>query len=126
VFGGAVHRVVGNGVFVHLYVVGAVLASLGHVVYGAVTGDLVPALGASGAIMTIAVVYAALFPKRILMLNFFIPVPAGLAVAGYIALDLFGLVGGRGGIAHAAHLGGALYGVLFWLFWLRRRVSRRR
>jgi membrane associated rhomboid family serine protease len=116
---------VGDALFVHLYVVGALLASVGHVAYGLVSGSPAPALGASGAVMTVAVVYAALFPRRTLMINFFIPVPAVLAVAGYVLLDLFGMLGGnKDGVAHAAHLGGAVYGFLFWLLWLRRRVVR--
>lgn len=126
VFGKAVHRVLGDLLFVHLYVVGAVLASLGHVIYQYLTGSPAPALGASGAVMAIAVVYAACFPKNKLLVFFVIPMPAAIAVAGFILLDLFGAVGqANSGIAHAAHLGGALYGLLFWALWLRTRLVRK-
>jgi membrane associated rhomboid family serine protease len=122
VFGRDVHRVIGDLWFAHLYVVGAILASLGHVAYGFVTGDPSPALGASGAVMAIAVVYAALFPRRTLMVQFILPLPAVVAVGLYVLLDVFGVLTGGGNVAHAAHLGGAAYGLLFWAFYLRGRV----
>lgn len=125
VFGRDVLRVCGSLAFVHLYVVGALLASVGHLAYSLVASDPSPALGASGAAMAISVVYAALFPRRILLINFFIPVPAALAVAVYVVLDLIGALGGNtDNVAHAAHLGGAVYGFLFWLVWVRPRVRR--
>lgn len=127
VFGRPVAETLGSRALLHLYVAGALLASVGHVVFGLVTGSTTPALGASGAAMAIAVVFAALFPKAKLLLNFFIPVPAAVAVLLYIAIDLAGLVGvGRGGIAHAAHLGGAVYGLAYFLVVVRPRWSRRR
>lgn len=125
VFGSAVHQVVKDVLFIHLYVVGAVLASLAHVAYGAALGSAVPALGASGAVMGIAVVYACLFPRNKLLIMFFLPAPAWLAVAGFIALDLFGVLSPvSDGVAHMAHLGGAAYGAAFYYFWLRKRVVR--
>ncbi len=126
VFGRDVHQVAGNLGFAHLYVAGALAASVGHVAVSVATGNATPALGASGSVMAIAVVYAALFPKRILLLGFFIPVPAAIAVLLYIVADVAGLFGGaRTGIAHAAHLGGAFYGFFYWLFWLRPRLRPR-
>jgi len=122
VFGRDVLLRVGRVGFVHLYVAGGIVASLGHVLWQVATDSPVAALGASGSVMAIAVVYAALFPRRILMVNFFIPVPAALAVAAYIAIDVVGAVGGLGGsVAHAAHLGGAAYGLSYWLVRLRGR-----
>jgi membrane associated rhomboid family serine protease len=72
--------------------------------------------------MAIAVMFAALFPDRTLLLQFFIPVPAAVAVGGYILLDVLGLVGGGslgGNVAHAAHLAGAAYGLAWWWFRVR-------
>lgn len=120
VFGRAVGRAVGSLQFLHLYVVGGIVASLGHVAYNAVSGDMVPALGASGAVMALAAVYGALFPDRTLLIGFVLPMPAWLAVLLFILLDVFGLISGGGGIAHAAHLGGAAYGLAFWYLRLRR------
>lgn len=121
VFGRDVLARVGRVGFVHLYVAGGIVASLGHVAWQYVTDSQVAALGASGSVMAIAVVYAALYPKRILMVNFFIPVPAAIAVLAYIGLDIVGAFGGLGGrVAHAAHLGGVAYGLLYWFLRVRR------
>jgi len=126
VFGRDVYRVTGARGFLHLYVVGALIASLGHVAYSLLSGSPNPALGASGSVMAIAVVFAALYPRRILLVNFFIPVPAALAVAVYVVLDALGVFGGTSdNIAHAAHLGGAAYGLLYWLVALRRKQRLR-
>jgi membrane associated rhomboid family serine protease len=121
-FGRDVHRVTGALGFLHLYVVGALLASLGHVAYSLLSGSPTPALGASGSVMAITVVFAALYPRRTLLVGFFIPVPASLAVVAFVVLDVMGVFGGTtDNVAHAAHLGGAAYGLLYWLVLLRRR-----
>lgn len=125
VFGGAVEQVLGPRRFTHLYLAGGIAASLGHVMFSLVSGSPNPALGASGSVMALAVMFALLFPKRTLLINFFVPVPAGIAVAGYVLLDLAGAVSGGSSIAHAAHLGGALYGYLYYRFAIRPRLRRR-
>jgi membrane associated rhomboid family serine protease len=126
VFGRDVAALLGPWRSLHLYLAGALLASLGHVVFQMLTGSDQPALGASGSVMTFSVVFAALYPTRRLMINFLIPVPAAVAVAGYLVLDLVGAIGGAGsGIAHAAHLGGALYGLVYWFTRLRGRTPVR-
>jgi membrane associated rhomboid family serine protease len=111
VFGREVEQVIGSRGLLRLYIMGALIASLGHLGFNFLSHTDVAALGASGAVMAIAVQYGALFPKRVLMINFFIPIPAAIAVAGYVLLDVWGMFSGGDGIAHAAHLGGAAYGL---------------
>lgn len=119
VFGRAVAPVIGWRDVLQVYVVGGIVASLGHVAYGLITGDTTPALGASGSVMAFAVLYGALFPNRTLLLGFFLPVPAAVGVGGYILLDVMGAFAGGTGIAHAAHLAGGAYGLFYW--WQRSR-----
>ncbi len=121
VFGQDVCARVGQRAFLGLYVAGAVIASCGHLVWQAVSGAEAPALGASGAVMAIGAVYGCLFPKRILLVGLIVPMPAWLAVVAWAALDVAGLFGGGDGIAHAAHLGGAAFGLLYWALRLRGR-----
>ena len=126
VFGRSVGEVVGSRGLVHVYLVGGLLASLGHVAFQIITGSNVPALGASGSVMAFAVVYGATFPKRKLYLYFAIPVPAIILVVGFVVMDLMGVLGvGKSNIAHAAHLGGAFYGLAYWAFVVRRRLKGR-
>jgi membrane associated rhomboid family serine protease len=126
VFGRDVERVVGPRGFLHLYLAGGILASLGHVLYGVVMGTTVPALGASGAVMAVAVVSAFLFPNRVLLLFFVIPLPQFVAVGLFLLIDVAGMVSPQGDmIAHAAHLGGALYGWFYYRRHLRGYLEER-
>jgi membrane associated rhomboid family serine protease len=87
-----------------------------------------PMVGASGAIYGILVAFGLLYPNAKLALLFvpvpiaakyFIPVLLGLdLLSGVTGFSLFG-----GGIAHFAHLGGALIGFLLMWHW-RNRVRR--
>ncbi|MBX2797117.1 MAG: rhomboid family intramembrane serine protease [Myxococcales bacterium] len=120
VFGRAVGQAKGTRVLLQLYLVGGIVASLGHVLYAMASGDPTPALGASGAVMALAVMYGLMFPNRVLLVNFFIPVPAGVAVGLFIVMDLVGLISLGSPIAHAAHLGGAAYGFAYWYLYERR------
>ncbi len=124
-FGRAVEIALGARRLLSLYVMGGVLASLGHVVYGLVMESPAPALGASGAVSAIAVVFAGMFPRARLYVNFIIPLPAALAVGLFLLIDLFGVLNPRPDmIAHAAHLGGAFYGVLYWMLAVRSHQRR--
>lgn len=134
VFGAPVMMVIGERRFVGLYVVGGLLGSVGHVLWGLATGQDAPALGASGAVMAVAVPFGVWFPRQVLLLGFFIPVPAWLAVILFIGLDVLGLFGsspldGDQAVAHAAHLGGAVAGLAVAVWgWVRMRqaAARRR
>jgi membrane associated rhomboid family serine protease len=82
----------------------------------------VPTMGASGAVMGIFAAFAYTFPNTQL---FIIPIPfpikAKWAMIGLIALDLFGGFSSRSsGVAHFAHVGGALVGILILMIWNKR------
>lgn len=82
----------------------------------------VPMVGASGAIYGILTAFGMLFPNAKLRLIFFpVPVAAKYFIPVLLLLDLFSGVTGfsifGGGIAHFAHLGGALIGFLLILLW---------
>ena len=92
-----------------------------------------PAVGASGAIYGVLVAFAFKFPEAELMLMFIpVPVKAKYFIPAIVALDLFsGLTGfsvfgafGGGGIAHFAHVGGALIGYLLMLYFQKTQFRR--
>lgn len=79
-----------------------------------------PILGASGAISGIILAFAMKFPNAELMLIFFpVPIKAKYFVPGILAIDLYlGLNRfSWDNVAHFAHLGGALFGLLLILYW---------
>ncbi|MGE5355357.1 MAG: rhomboid family intramembrane serine protease [Deltaproteobacteria bacterium] len=71
----------------------------------------VPAVGASGAVFGIVAGFATQFPRRKLMLIIPpIPVEARILIPIIIVLELFLGLGGNDGVAHFAHIGGAITG----------------
>ena len=73
-------------------------------------------LGASGAIS--AVLFAAIvyFPwMELFIIPIPLPIPAPLFAVGYVAYSWYSARQARGRINHDAHLGGALFGLLFVL-----------
>lgn len=79
----------------------------------------VPVLGASGAIFGILAAFAMYWPNTELYIMFIpMPIKAKYAVIGYAAYELFsGISGFQPGVAHFAHLGGALFGFLLVKYW---------
>ena len=78
-----------------------------------------PMLGASGAIFGLLAGYGTLYPNRQIMLLIPpIPMKAKYMVLIYGAIELFLGVGPFDtGIAHFAHLGGALFGFFLIMYW---------
>jgi len=78
-----------------------------------------PTVGASGAVFGILLAFGVLFPNTQLMLLFPpIPIKAKYFVLGYGAIELYLAVTQPGSnIAHAAHLGGMLFGYIMIRYW---------
>ena len=81
-----------------------------------------PTLGASGALYGIQIGYAMLYPNdRWTLLFPPVTLKAKWFVVIFIAMELFtGVTGTLDGIAHFAHLGGALFGFLMILYWKKK------
>ena len=92
----------------------------------------VPAVGASGALYGILVAFAFMFPNAELMLLFIpIPIKAKYFVTVLVLYDfIMGMTGssvfGGGGIAHFAHVGGALTGFLMMWYWKKNQFNKNR
>ncbi len=86
------------------------------------------AVGASGAIYGILVAFAFMYSEARLMLIFLpVPIKAKYFVPALIALDLFfGVSGINTGIAHFAHLGGALIGFIMMWYWKKNQFNDKR
>jgi len=86
------------------------------------------ALGASGAVYGILVAFGIMFPNIELMLIFLpVPIKAKYFIPGIIAMDLiFGITGTPTGIAHWAHIGGALFGFIMAWYWKKNSFDNHR
>jgi membrane associated rhomboid family serine protease len=121
VFGPAVESRLGSRRFLLYYLycgVGAALFSL----LLATMMPIAPFIGASGAVLGVALAFAVFYPDAELLL-FPIPFPikAKWLVVGYVVLDIVGALGQPDGVAHIAHLGGVGAG---WLWFALGRMAR--
>jgi membrane associated rhomboid family serine protease len=82
----------------------------------------VPTLGASGAVMGIFAAFAYTFPNsQLFILPIPFPIKAKWALLGLVALDLFGGVSNQqSGVAHFAHIGGAIVGIILVMVWNKK------
>jgi membrane associated rhomboid family serine protease len=116
--GSEVEGIYGPREFLAFYLVAAVVASAVYVASDALAGGHSRALGASGAVTAVLVVFALHYPTRQILLFFILPVPVLLMVVIYVIVDALGVIGARPGehIAFTAHLGGAAFGFLYYKF----------
>ena len=130
-FGSLLERRLGARDFLILYFVSGVAALLLQMLaYGyeihyedAMRLMQTPMLGASGALMGVYAATAFFFPNLQVFLLFPpIPLKMKYLIIAFIAIDLFsGFSSGGTGIAHFAHVGGALGGFLLSLYWKKNR-----
>ena len=93
-----------------------------------------PVVGASGAIYGLLVAFAFMYPNAKLSLLFLpIGIKAKYFVTGILLLDLFlglkggSIFGGGGtGIAHFAHIGGAIVGFIMMYIWKKNEFDNHR
>ncbi|MBM2815829.1 MAG: hypothetical protein HW421_2591 [Ignavibacteria bacterium] len=116
-FGSELEHLWGSRKFLIYYLLCGIGAGLAQLFIAPMFSPPAPVIGASGSIYGILLAFGLTFPKRpILMLPFFIPLPALVHVTIFTLLELWTGLSGSDGIAHFAHLGGALTGILLIKF----------
>jgi membrane associated rhomboid family serine protease len=115
VFGRDVEDALGRKPYWALYLGSGIIGGLFQALAGLLLGGYfaAPVVGASAAAFGLVAAYAILFPDRIILLFFILPLRAKylLLLSGLLAL--YGILSPAGGIAHAAHLGGMCAGIFF-------------
>ena len=83
-------------------------------------------VGASGAIYGLLLAFGVLFPNVIIYVYFAIPMKAKYLIMIFTAIELYlGFLNRSGdNVAHFAHLGGMLFGLIFILIWKKNRFNR--
>jgi membrane associated rhomboid family serine protease len=119
VFGMAVERRLGSREFCLLYLLcGTLSGVISLAIYVLTNTWYVFLMGASGAVFSLLLAYAVLFPKSQLLIWGIIPVPAPLLVIGYAGIEIFDLLtGANSGVAHGTHLAGF---AVAWVYFLVR------
>ena len=82
--------------------------------------NMLNTVGASGAIYGLLLAFGMMFPNSMIYLYFLFPMKAKWFIIGYAVIELVsGFVGG-GNVAHFAHLGGMLFGLVLILTWKKK------
>lgn len=123
-FGRTLEYELGSKRFLIYYMVCGVGAALIQYLTAVALGELpLMLVGASGAVMGLLLAFGVLHPN-VPIYFLFVPVPikAKWFVVGYAVLELFLGWRGVGNVAHFAHVGGMLWGLLLLWWWKRRRI----
>ena len=118
-FGMELEHLWGTRRFATYYLLSGIAAGATHILINTLMGGPgAPTVGASGSIMGVLLAFGLTFPTRpVMMFPIFFPIPARIFVMLYAGLDLvMGIMNTNDGVAHFAHLGGALGGWLLLRF----------
>lgn len=120
-FGAAVENHWGTKRFLIYYLITGIGAAVTHYAINLFSGGAPSILvGASGAVYGVLLAFGWLFPNSPIYVYFLIPIKAKWFVLIYGAIELlYGVLGTSDGVAHFAHLGGMLFGVLLIILWRR-------
>jgi membrane associated rhomboid family serine protease len=115
-----VEKRIGNREFLKFYLLAGMFASLCFAIFG--NGISV---GASGAVSGSVILAACLMPKYKVYLFGVLPMTMLWIGVLFVALDVTRAIGGSAGnVAVEAHLGGAAFGVLWYMMFFRNKKSK--
>jgi len=119
-FGRAVESRYGKREYLIFFLVAIVLSGLAWVLAEFVSSremlQNISMLGASGGVAAVLLLFALNFPRRLIFVWAILPVPAWAFALFFVGMDIMGAVSREGNVAYAAHLGGAIFAVLYYKF----------
>jgi membrane associated rhomboid family serine protease len=123
-FGGELESYWGSGKFLRYFLFCGIGAGICTVVFSPY--QVIPVVGASGAIYGILLAFGWLFPNRPIYMYFIVPIPAKYFVIIFGLIELYlSIEGTGGGVAHLTHLGGLIFGILYMAYPTIRQKLRR-
>ena len=88
--------------------------------------NMMTTVGASGAIYALLLAYGMMFPNvRMFIMPIPVPIKAKWVIMGSIIIEFFSgmRTGTNDNVAHMAHLGGMIFGLLLILYWRRQALG---
>lgn len=110
----------GQREFLWFYLLGGIFSAVFYIAWGLLMNERGAAVGASGAVSAVLVLYAMNWPRQQWYIYGIIPVPVIALVLISGGMDLFPMLQQLSGgnrtdnIAHSAHIGGMLFGFLYY------------
>lgn len=130
-FAGELEQIWGSNLFLRYYIfsgmgAGLSIALMNYLVFANYQTDPVT-IGASGAVYAILLAYGLTWPNRKVLLYFIIPVKIKYLVLAFGLIEFFGTVsmasGKAGNISHIGHIGGFIFGLIYYFARLRGTTS---
>ena len=118
-FGRTLEYELGSKRFLIYYMVCGVGAALIQIGVASLFSENLTLLGASGAVMGLLLAFGVMHPNNMIyIIPLPFPIKAKWFVLGYAVLEVvLGWSGAHTGVAHFAHVGGMLWGLLLLLYW---------
>jgi len=112
----------GSKRFLSYYILTGIGAAILHMIIAGGTGSVM--YGASGAVFGILLAFGMVYPNtQILLLIPPMPIKAKYLVIGYGLLELYlGYGSPNSGVAHFAHVGGMVFGLIIFLYWKIKNI----
>jgi len=128
IFGPKIEYTMGKKKFLVYYIICGIGSALFYMLITGISD--IPMVGASGAIFGVLTAYGVMYPKDIIYVQFFLPMPAIVFVIVYgLSQLIFGVASlmapQLGGIAYFGHVGGLITGlILIKFFGFNRKKVR--
>lgn len=128
IFGIPVEQAWGSRRFLFYYFFTGIGAGITILIINTILGGvnyITPTIGASGAVFGLLLAFGMLFPDAEILIFFIIPMRAKFLVLLYGGIELYSLIAssGQSPISHAGHLGGIIFGLLFFLVIRKRGIT---
>lgn len=116
-FGIVLEQNLGVAHYIALYLSGLLVSSIPSMIHS--DDPNYATLGASGGVESVLFGFIFLFPTESIYFIFLpIPIPAWIFGLGFLAYSVYESKRGAGNINHQAHIAGALWGILYMIFFI--------
>lgn len=115
-FGRMIEGIYGSREFMAMYLTGIVFSGATQALFTGIIGQPSSGtIGASGGVNAVVILTAMHFPRMTVYVMFILPMQLWILAILKVGLDTLGMFGSSGNVAHAAHLGGAAFGYLYFV-----------
>ena len=121
-FGRTLEYELGSQRFLTYYMVCGIGAAIIQIGVASLFGENLTLLGASGAVFGLLLAFGVMHPNNMIyIIPLPFPIKAKWFVVGYAVLEIaLGWSGANTGVAHFAHVGGMLWGLMLLYWWKKR------